>query len=152
MEREIQQQTERTSEQASEGRQQGPDLDRDSLSRMDASRFAGSTASQYLGSMEITGQAQQPGSQNGDYCPVLPQNPNDMARQLGRLPQSEFRHYGSEIQMRERENPGFVERTNEHMRREGIPRHIGRTSDGGYQVRPAMVDIGTRQRQGQRWW
>lgn len=152
MEHEIQQPTESTTERPAEGRQQGPDLDRESLSRMDASRFAGSTASQYLGNMEITGQTQQAGAQSADYCPVIPQNPSDLGRQLGRTRDAELGPYGSQIQMRERENPGFVERTNDYMRREGIPRHIRQSSDGSYRVGPAMVDIGTRQRPGQRWW
>lgn len=151
MEREIQQQTERSERQPEATQTQGPDLDRESLSRMDASRFAGSQVNQYLGNLEITGQNQTP-SRPGDYCPVIPNNPAELGRQLARTPDTEMRLYGPEIQMRERFNPGLVERTNDFMRRQGIPRHIAQNPDGSTRVGPAMVDVGARRRQGQRWW
>ena len=142
MEREIQQQADAQTERQTEGTQtQGPDLDRGALSQMDASRFNGSTASQYLGGLEITnsGQAGAPGSGSADSCPAIPNTPEALGRQLNRTPTADLGRFGEQIRMRERENPGLTERTNEFMTRSRIGRHIGQEGDRTV-VRPVMMN------------
>lgn len=166
--------SDRTQESPSADRPPAPDFDPQAISQMSEARQAGSNANQFLGNLEITGQgqgqeqagqagAEAPGAgqdksgQSGaadsdrvrDYCLPIPNNPADLARQIGSQTRDDLSHfgtrYGSGLDIQERLNPGYVDRVNDQLTRTGVPRVISRDGNG-FAVRDAMIDPTRRRR------
>lgn len=162
--------SDRTQESPTADRPPAPDFDSQAISQMNEARQAGSNANQFLGNLEITGQGQagqdQPGQTGAetadagrdragqagaqadgdrvrDYCLPIPNNPADLARQIGSQSRDDLAHfgtrYGSGLAIQERITPGYVDRVNDQLTRSGVPRVITR-GQNGFGVGDAMID------------